>query len=74
MGGTIVLVTSRIRWLVANGLEFIILGTDNLAQVELLGNACGIFKKNRLKGTSLVLETLCSNNVGGAAVAVDEIL
>jgi hypothetical protein len=69
-----VLLTSRIRWLVANGRDFIILGTDNQVQVGLLGDACGIFKNNKVRGTSLVLKIVCDNSSRGAGVIVDEIL
>jgi hypothetical protein len=37
---------SRIRWLVAIGRDFTIYGTGNNVQVELHGDAYGIFKKN----------------------------
>jgi hypothetical protein len=69
-----VLLTSRIHWLVENGRDFIIHGTDNQVQVELLGDGCGIFKKNKVQGTSLVLKTIYNNCGGGAGAAVDEIL
>ena len=68
------LLTSRIRWLVANGRDFIIPGTDNQVQVQLLGDACGIFKKNKVQGTSLVLKTIYNNSGGDADAHVDEIL
>jgi hypothetical protein len=69
-----VLLTSRIRWLVQNGRDFIIPGTDNQVQIELLGDACGIYKKNKVQGTSLVLKTIYNNSGGDAGAAVDEIL
>jgi hypothetical protein len=49
---------SRTRWRDANGRDFIIPGTDNYVQFKLLGDACGIFKKNKVRGTSIVLKTI----------------
>jgi hypothetical protein len=69
-----VLLTSRIHWLVENGRDFIIHGADNEMQFELLVDACGIFKKNKVQGTSLVLKTIYNNYGGGAGAVVDEIL
>jgi hypothetical protein len=43
-------------------------------QVQLLGDACGIFKKNKVQGTSLVLKTIYNNSGGDADAHVDEIL
>jgi hypothetical protein len=68
------LLTSRIRWLVANGRDFVITGTDNKVQVQLLGDVCVIFKKNKVQGTSLVLKTIYNNFGGDADAHVDEIL
>jgi hypothetical protein len=50
--------TTRIRWLVANKKDFTIPGTDNQVLIQLLGDACGIFKKNKVQGTSIVLKTI----------------
>jgi hypothetical protein len=48
--------------------------TDKHVQVQLLGDACGIFKKNKVQGTSLVLKTFYNNSGGDADAHVDEIL
>jgi hypothetical protein len=42
------ILTTRIRWLVANKKVFIFPGTDNNVLIQLLGDACGIFKKNKV--------------------------
>jgi hypothetical protein len=39
-------------------------------QVKLLGDACGIFKKNKVHGTSIVLKTIYNNSGGSAGAAV----
>jgi hypothetical protein len=43
-------------------------------QVQLLGDACGILKKNKVQGTSLVLKTIYNNSGDYADPHVDEIL
>jgi hypothetical protein len=50
--------TTRIRWLVANKKDFIIPGTDNKVLIQLLGDACGIFKNINVQGTSIVLKMI----------------
>jgi hypothetical protein len=52
------ILTTRICWLVANKKDFIISGTDNKLLIQLLGDTCGIFKKNKVQGTSIVLKTI----------------
>jgi fibrillarin-like rRNA methylase len=49
--------TTRIRWLLANMKDFVILGTDNKALIELLGDTCKI-KKYKVHVTSFVLKTI----------------
>jgi hypothetical protein len=43
-------------------------------QVLLLGDACGIFKKNEVQGTSLVSKTVYNNSGGDADAPVNEIM
>jgi hypothetical protein len=70
-----VILTTRIRWLVANKTEFIISRTANKVPIELLGDACGIFKRSKVHGTSIMLKTIY--NTSGLlkqASTVDKIL
>ena len=68
------ILTTRIRWLVANKKDFTIPGTDNQVLIQLLGDACGIFKKNKVQGTSIVLKTIYNTSGPEQASTVDEIL
>jgi hypothetical protein len=57
MSGTKNTLTTRIRWLVANKKDFVILGTDNKALIEVLGDICNI-KKCKVHVISFVLKTI----------------
>jgi hypothetical protein len=54
--------------------DFIIPGTDNKVLIQLLGDACGIFNKNKVHGTSTVLRTIYNTSGPKEASTVDEIL
>jgi hypothetical protein len=59
MGDAKILLENRIRSLVAQGYHFILPRlTDNLLLIQLLGDSCGIFIKNQVQRTSMVLKTL----------------
>jgi hypothetical protein len=61
---------------VANKKDFITPRIDIKVPIELLGDACGIFKKNKVQRTSIVLKTIY--NTSGlkqeAFLTIDEIL
>jgi hypothetical protein len=68
------ILTTRIHWLVANKKDFTIPGTDDKVLIQLLGDACGIFKKKKVHGTSIVLKTIYNTSGPEEASTVDEIL
>jgi hypothetical protein len=68
------ILTTRIRWLVANKKDFTNLWTDNIVMIQLLGDACGIFKTNKVQRTSVLLKTIYNTSGPEQATTVDEIL
>jgi hypothetical protein len=67
------ILTTHIRWLMANKKDFTIQYTDKVL-IQLLGDACGIFKKNKVQGTSIVLKTIHNTSGLEQASTDDEIL
>jgi hypothetical protein len=61
---------------VANKKDFITPRIDIKVPIELLGDACGIFKENRVQGASIILKIIY--NTSGpeqeALLTIDEIL
>jgi hypothetical protein len=68
------ILTARIRWLVANKKGFTNLWTDNMVMIQLLSDACGIFKTNKVQGTSIVLKTIYNTSGPEQASTVDDCL
>ena len=75
MGDAKIILENRIRSLIAKGYDFTLPGsTDNVVLIQLLGDSCGIFKKNKVQGTSMVLKTIYSKLNPDDKPAVEEIL
>jgi hypothetical protein len=69
-----VILTARTRWLVASKKEFIISRTASKVPIELLGDACGIVKRSKVHGTSIILKTIYNTSGPKPASTVDKIL
>jgi hypothetical protein len=75
MGDAKIILENRIRSLIAIGSDFTLPGsTDNVVLIQLLGDSCGIFKKNKVQGTSMVMKTIFSKLNPDDKPAVEEIM
>jgi hypothetical protein len=75
MGDAKIIEESRIPSLVAKGNDFTFPGsTYNVVLIQLLWDSCGIFKRNKVQGTSMVLKTIYSRLDPDDKPAAEEIM